>query len=849
MTTVTLDDLHGAINATLEFVPGGFIFPGPTYTYRADGDGFRFTYKAWNDTGADAQSPNVFVRGEDLSMDADGLLSGTIEDMEFYRNGSAALSLNNLSIAGDAFTDILLARVGGSNLAGTSLAELLGEAVDRVYSTDNAETLYGLRGFYSYVDFFGLGDGDDLFSFSSRPKNPDLVLHGGYGTDTLTIPGSMGRSIIVDLSKSVVEIDGDAFRIFSFEIINGNFYTHTYIGSGNDDHFKLGFSDHTADMKGGDDRVDGRGGNDTVDGGAGYDQYHVQARIEDIDIALVDGTEDQFLVTSESANIGRNTLTNVEEIVATDGIWLLANWQTRPDPTPDGPRLKPGATDISIGFSQVFAHRDQETRVDIGRTLTDRFESGTYAVGFLMSEGPQAPNWIRWDAEALQVVITPPADLPVDRDMTIRMLIESPGGWQGVDSFKLHPRAPDVGRFAGDNILEGTSLDERVYGRWGDDIVTGHAGDDILEGQRGFDMADYAKEAGPLGVTVDLGARTATDTHGDTDILKGIEAVSGTARADTFFGSHHHDDWLYGNGGDDVFHASRGRDLIFGGDGVDHADYADANGRVAINLASGKVKGASGPDRLSSIENATGGAFGDRVLGSAADNVLIGGAGDDLLRGVDGTNFLDGGAGNDIIEGGLGVDTVHAGDGNDTVRAAAGDDVVLGQQGQDRLLGGRGDDTLDGGADNDRLFGNRNSDQIAGGDGDDFLSGGQGKDWLLGQAGDDVLRGDAGADILRGGTGNDRLFGSASGGLLFDGASDRFVFERLENGQDRVKGFEDGIDLLDLTDFGFASFEDVRAIASHAGTLHLKLDFGDGHHVIIEDFRLSDLTPDDVVLT
>ena len=47
------------------------------------------------------------------------------------------------------------------------------------------------------------------------------------------------------------------------------------------------------------------------------------------------------------------------------------------------------------------------------------------------------------------------------------------------------------------------------------------------------------------------------------------------------------------------------------------------------------------------IENATGSAFDDVLLGNDGDNVLMGGAGNDVLRGFGGRDTLNGGAGND----------------------------------------------------------------------------------------------------------------------------------------------------------------------------------------------------------
>ena len=87
-------------------------------------------------------------------------------------------------------------------------------------------------------------------------------------------------------------------------------------------------------------------------------------------------------------------------------------------------------------------------------------------------------------------------------------------------------------------------------------------------------------------------------------------------------------------------------------------------------------------DTLSDIENLTGGALADVLVGNRFDNVLNGAAGDDTL---------DGGDGDDTLLDGDGRDVVMAGAGNDTVVAGQGSDDGQG----DSYDGGAGFDVLD----------------------------------------------------------------------------------------------------------------------------------------------------------
>lgn len=97
------------------------------------------------------------------------------------------------------------------------------------------------------------------------------------------------------------------------------------------------------------------------------------------------------------------------------------------------------------------------------------------------------------------------------------------------------------------------------------------------------------------------------------------------------------------------------------------------------------------------IENATGGAQGDRLIGNAFNNVLTGNGGNDRLFGNEGNDTLLGGTGNDTLDGGRDNDSLDGGDGHDTLIGGAGNDILMGGAGNDRLSGGLGNDTLTGG--------------------------------------------------------------------------------------------------------------------------------------------------------
>ncbi len=172
---------------------------------------------------------------------------------------------------------------------------------------------------------------------------------------------------------------------------------------------------------------------------------------------------------------------------------------------------------------------------------------------------------------------------------------------------------------AGNDTLSGGAGGDRLYGDGGDDTLNGGAGDDVLSG-------------------------------GD-----GADTLNGGAGADV----------LSGGDGDDILTGGAGADTLLGGSGNDTASYADSGSGVNINLNTGVVSGGDAAgDSLTSIENLTGSAFADTLIGNGDVNVFTGNAGDDTFQGLGGADTLYGGDGSDNF-------IVGEGDGNDTIDGGA----------------------------------------------------------------------------------------------------------------------------------------------------------------------------------
>lgn len=237
----------------------------------------------------------------------------------------------------------------------------------------------------------------------------------------------------------------------------------------------------------------------------------------------------------------------------------------------------------------------------------------------------------------------------------------------------------------GNNLMEGTSRDDRLSGMAGNDRLFGFAGNDTLDGGQGHDRAKGG--------------------DGD-DILWGRGGV------DVLFGEAG-DDWLNGNKGNDELDGGIGNDVLLGRGGNDvirggaHDDtlYGHA-GRDLLEGGDGHdwMSGGYGKDQL------YGGTGADELLGRGGNDQLFGELGNDRLWGENGNDLLEGGAGNDHLHGGSGVDDLRGGDGNDLLEGVYGDDTLSGGAGDDTLRGGGGDDILQGDAGNDRLTGGEGAD-------------------------------------------------------------------------------------------------------------------------------------------
>ena len=303
------------------------------------------------------------------------------------------------------------------------------------------------------------------------------------------------------------------------------------------------------------------------------------------------------------------------------------------------------------------------------------------------------------------------------------------------------------------------------------------------EGSTLIGGASYVVFGAAGGFTASLDLATLDGTNGL--VLRGIVLEDYSGRSVSGAGD------VNGDGFDDIIIGAKGGD----------PNAVNSAGESYVVFGFATVL-SSGTDTLSNIENVTGSAFGDTLIGDAGANVLSGLGGNDTLDGGLGDDTLQGGAGDDVYVASAGNDTVQTGGGSDTLEfgpgfdfefdsavidLASGDLTIAGQVFDDALQTlvdatitiqdhltsplafVRFDDDDDGVLDTFRVAstfdvsGSTENTVIAGSNeaNGEALVGGFGNDVLLGNAGNDTLDGGLGDDLLSGGAGNDSLEGGA----------------------------------------------------------------------------------------
>jgi len=664
------------------------------------------------------------------------------------------------------------------------------------------------------------GSGDDTFSGNAA----DNTFTGGTGNDTLTHEGATA-AVTVDLGAGTATgttIGSDT--LISIENVSGTDFDDILIGT-TGVNVILGGK--------GEDTITGGSGNDTLNGGFGMDTAIFSG--VSTDYTILDNGDGTLTITANVGSDGVDTLISIEFAVFSDGTITL--------PTASVPGITPGDDDYTgtSGADEIYALSgndiingadgddyiygqagmdtlyggDGNDTIDGGDGNDTILGDGGVGSGVITTSG--AVENVTGGSSAPRTAFTVDTAGTVTIDVLARGFdVDGDGSNSNLDSYMyLFNADPNgVGGL-------GTLVDFND-----DSSGTPDGSTSNLDSFLSLTLAagDYVVVVGEYELTEQEARDQLNDAtiSGDGDFqltFSGDVTVPGgtfiEGGGNDILNGGNGNDTLEGGGGDDILAGEGGSDTLDGGDGIDTASYETSTNRVIINLAaSTNSSGHATGDTFISIENLTGSNFGDTFTGDGGDNVIDGGVGADVLSGFNGDDTLLGGAGRDVLTGGAGADTIDGGAGSsDLVRYVGSNEGVTVDLGAGTATGGH--------AEGDVLS---NVEQLFGSGHDDTLTGNASNNFILGSTGDDTLDGGGGIDKLFGGTGADTF--------VF-GAGDNFAY---------VADWEDDIDSLDLSQYGFNSVADALANMSQFGN-HVRF-FVNGETLLILNADLDDMADD-----
>lgn len=192
------------------------------------------------------------------------------------------------------------------------------------------------------------------------------------------------------------------------------------------------------------------------------------------------------------------------------------------------------------------------------------------------------------------------------------------------------------------NIIGG-SADDRILGSTADNILVGGAGADTFVVTPGWGV-DAIADFGTNGIdTLDLSTVTSDLTFtlhadGTVSVTDGTNLLSKIEGLENLIGGSGNNRFIFEDGAD------FGGMIDGGTGGTNLLDYSAYSSEISVDLVHGTATGTTG---IKNIQNISGGAGDDVLIGSTAINAIRGNDGDDLIDGAGGNDSLIGGAGYD----------------------------------------------------------------------------------------------------------------------------------------------------------------------------------------------------------
>ncbi|KPK77594.1 MAG: hypothetical protein AMJ79_02710, partial [Phycisphaerae bacterium SM23_30] len=727
--------------------------------------------------------------GDDLLMggaDGDTLIGGENDfdsDTACYADSESGVSIN-LSLQAGA----------GGEAEGDSLTEIenvIGSEFDDILSGDLANNiLVGGSG----DDLLLGGEGDDTLYGGAG----DDTLKGGLNTDTVSYLYD-DNGVYVELGVTATDGFGNADKLFDIENLEGSSFDDTLIGDGFANVLMGAGGKDTLEGLAGNDTLDGGWDDDVLTGGMGDDTYKFGDEWGE-DSIVEDASETSNALDFSDVTMGLTFTIHVDGTISiTDELHTLEHIGT--------------ISDITGGLSD-----------DIFTFEKDAALLGIINGGPVELEGTDVLDYSAFTDSILVNLSDDSINPPGTGGITN---IKNVVGGQGDDILIGDINDNVLVGGGGVDVLEGRDGDDLLLGGEGADTLRGEAGDDILEGGKdadylyggegngdsdtaSYEYADFIAEGG--GVTVDLSQNIGVTGEAEGDILEGIENLTGSAGDDTLIGDSQ-SNILYGGDGDDLLIGNGGNDTLDGGVGSDMVSYAWAQKGISVDLNTvdepnafvGDESAPDTSDTLIDVENVTGTAFPDVILGNLYNNILIGGGDVDHLDGGHGRDVLKGGEGNDTLIGGRDSDILNGGLGGDDLYGYIIDGDPAWDFGSDSASYADADMGVE--VDLSGLIFTQNTGE-AQGDTFYFIEN------LIGSAHNDILIGDNRGNILTGGAGADTLIGgegfdTASYSTDPNGVTVDLVTGEAEDGYKDNAGIGFTDTLLEIENLEGSEFDDI----------------------------------------
>jgi Ca2+-binding RTX toxin-like protein len=518
-------------------------------------------------------------------------------------------------LEGYAGNDTLEGGAGNDSMIGGDGSDMyyLRDAGDTITETNATASTGGTDIVHSYLPTYTLGDnvengrivttapvnltGNSLNNFLYAGAG-DNTLTGNEGSDTVSyiyaVSGTTG--VTVSLATAAAQATGGSGTdtLKGIERLHGSTHADHLTGNSAANRFKGYGGNDTIEGGAGNDTLDGSSGSDSMIGGDGSDTYHVQDAgdlvIETNATASTGGTDTVYSHLYNytlSANVENGWIGSSADRVTLTGNRLdNLLYAGAGDNTLSGDAGSDtvsyyyglrGTTGVTVSLATAAAqatggsgtdtlkgiehlrgspHADQLTgNADANRLAAyggnDRLDGG--AGNDTLDGGAGIDTMIGGDGNDIYYV-RDAGDTVIETSATART-----GGTDAVYSY-LTTYTLDANV---ENGRIGTTDPASLTGNRLDNLLYAGAGDNTLSGDEGNDTVSYSYGvSGTTGVTVSLGLPTAQSTRGSgTDLLSGIENLTGSAYSDTLTGDSRTNiltggrgkDILTGHGGDDVF--------------------------------------------------------------------------------------------------------------------------------------------------------------------------------------------------------------------------------------------------------------------------------------------------------